>query len=136
MSFQRSSLSCWLTVLGDRALLLVGTAGLAITLAVLGILFSLGAAHLGFLVLIVMLFYIFSFAIGMGPVLLAYEFRSLSHSPARHRRRYLNGGELGGEFAGERDVPLAHCLHRAKLYLLALRCIRRCLVFLLLVPCA
>ncbi|MHB8600526.1 MAG: sugar porter family MFS transporter [Ktedonobacteraceae bacterium] len=53
---------------GRRALLLVGTAGLAITLAVLGILFSLGAGHLGFLVLIVMLLYIFSFAIGMGPV--------------------------------------------------------------------
>ena len=53
---------------GRRPLLLIGTIGLIVTLAALGILFMVGAASLGFFVLIALVVYIISYAIGMGPV--------------------------------------------------------------------
>lgn len=52
---------------GRKPLLLVSTAGVAITLAALGIVFAMGASNAGYLVLICLLAYIISFAIGLGP---------------------------------------------------------------------
>lgn len=53
---------------GRRILLLAGCVGMAITLAAMGIIFAIGASHIGVLILICLLLYIVSFAIGMGPV--------------------------------------------------------------------
>lgn len=61
--------------LGRRPLLLFGTTGCMLTLLATGIIFLVGAKHLGLLLLVVILLYIVSFAIGLGPVywLLASE---------------------------------------------------------------
>lgn len=53
---------------GRRILLLIGCVGMAITLAAMGIIFAIGANNIGILILICLLLYIVSFAIGMGPV--------------------------------------------------------------------
>ncbi|GAC1394573.1 MAG: sugar porter family MFS transporter [Ktedonobacteraceae bacterium] len=53
---------------GRRPLLLIGSVGMAVSLAAMGIFFALGANHIGVLILISLLVYIISFAIGMGPV--------------------------------------------------------------------
>jgi sugar porter (SP) family MFS transporter len=53
---------------GRRPLLLWGLAGIVLTLAASGALFAIGPANAGVLLLIVLLVYIASFAIGMGPV--------------------------------------------------------------------
>lgn len=54
--------------LGRRPLLLIGVAGMVITLIAMGIVFAIGPTHAGWFVLICLLAYIISFAIGMGPV--------------------------------------------------------------------
>jgi sugar porter (SP) family MFS transporter len=56
--------------LGRRTLLLIGTVGLTLSLAVLGIYFSSSTLqhHAGYLALVGLLVYIASFAIGLGPV--------------------------------------------------------------------
>ncbi len=54
--------------LGRRPLLIGGIAGMVITLMAMGIVFALDPAHVGWFVLICLLAYIVSFAIGMGPV--------------------------------------------------------------------
>lgn len=54
--------------LGRRALLLGGIIGMAVTLAGMGIVFAIGANNAGIFILICLLLYIVSFAIGMGPV--------------------------------------------------------------------
>ncbi|HEX8918706.1 MAG TPA: sugar porter family MFS transporter [Chloroflexota bacterium] len=54
--------------MGRRPLLLWGVAGIVVTLTALGITFAIGPSNAGFLVLICLLAYIVSFAIGMGPV--------------------------------------------------------------------
>lgn len=53
---------------GRRALLLSGVGGMVVTLAAMGILFDIGAKHVGMILLIVLLLYIVAFAIGLGPV--------------------------------------------------------------------
>jgi sugar porter (SP) family MFS transporter len=53
---------------GRRPLLLWGAAGMAVALAATGVLFAIGPRNAGVLLLIVLLAYIVSFAIGMGPV--------------------------------------------------------------------
>jgi len=53
---------------GRRPLLLMGLVGMVITLTAMGVIFALGAANVGVLILIALLLYIISFAIGMGPV--------------------------------------------------------------------
>lgn len=53
---------------GRRPLLIWGSAGMALTLTLMGISFAIGPQALGGLVLVCMLGYILSFAIGMGPV--------------------------------------------------------------------
>ncbi|HEX6778911.1 MAG TPA: sugar porter family MFS transporter [Ktedonobacterales bacterium] len=54
--------------LGRRPLLLSGVFGMIVTLAAMGIIFLIGPQHAGWFVLICLLVYILSFAIGMGPV--------------------------------------------------------------------
>lgn len=54
--------------LGRRPLLLSGIFGMIVTLAAMGIVFLIGPQHAGWFVLICLLVYILSFAIGMGPV--------------------------------------------------------------------
>jgi sugar porter (SP) family MFS transporter len=60
---------------GRRPLLLWGVGGIVLSLGATGALFAIGPANAGVLLLIVLLVYIASFAIGMGPVfwLLAQE---------------------------------------------------------------
>jgi sugar porter (SP) family MFS transporter len=55
---------------GRRTLLLIGTVGLTVALAVLGVYFAIPAMqhHAGYVALIGLLVYIASFAIGLGPV--------------------------------------------------------------------
>ncbi|GCE13892.1 sugar porter family MFS transporter [Tengunoibacter tsumagoiensis] len=53
---------------GRRPLLLGGLVGIIISLIVMGFIFLTGASNTGTLVLIALLVYIFSFAIGLGPV--------------------------------------------------------------------
>jgi len=53
---------------GRRPLLLVGSVGMAVALVAMGIIFMVGANNAGVLILIALLVYIISFAIGMGPV--------------------------------------------------------------------
>ncbi len=53
---------------GRRKLLLTGTAGIFVTLAAIGVLFALGPQRFGPVILIAILLYIVSFAIGLGPV--------------------------------------------------------------------
>ena len=53
---------------GRRPLLLWGLGGMVLSLGATGVLFAIGPAHAGVLLLIVLLVYIASFAIGMGPV--------------------------------------------------------------------
>jgi SP family galactose:H+ symporter-like MFS transporter len=53
---------------GRRPLLLVGTAGIVLTLIGIGITFILGPEHWGNLMFALILLYIVSFAIGLGPV--------------------------------------------------------------------
>jgi sugar porter (SP) family MFS transporter len=53
---------------GRRPLLLTGISGMIVTLAAMGIVFLIGPEHAGWFVLICLLVYILSFAIGMGPV--------------------------------------------------------------------
>lgn len=67
---------------GRRKLLLAGTGGILVTLAVLGVLFLFNAQQLGVLILIFILLYIVSFAIGMGP---AYWLMSAELFPTRLR---------------------------------------------------
>ncbi len=52
---------------GRRPLLLFGTSGVFLTLTAAGVIFMLGAAQHGLILLIVILLYIVSFAIGLGP---------------------------------------------------------------------
>jgi len=52
---------------GRRPLLLFGTCGVFLTLTATGVIFMLGAAQHGLILLIVILLYIVSFAIGLGP---------------------------------------------------------------------
>jgi SP family galactose:H+ symporter-like MFS transporter len=54
--------------LGRRLLLLIGIGGMALMLAALGVIFMIGPSSVGVLVLIVLLVYIVSFAISLGPV--------------------------------------------------------------------
>lgn len=54
--------------IGRRALLLTGVSGMLITLAAMGIMFHIGASHVGIILLITLLVYIVCFAIGLGPV--------------------------------------------------------------------
>jgi sugar porter (SP) family MFS transporter len=54
--------------LGRRALLIGGIVGMIVTLAAMGIIFAIGPTHAGWFVLVCLLVYIISFAIGMGPV--------------------------------------------------------------------
>jgi SP family galactose:H+ symporter-like MFS transporter len=54
--------------LGRRLLLLIGIAGMTLMLAALGVIFMIGPASVGTLVLIVLLVYIVAFAISLGPV--------------------------------------------------------------------
>ncbi|HEU5198025.1 MAG TPA: sugar porter family MFS transporter [Ktedonobacterales bacterium] len=53
---------------GRRPLLLTGVSGMIVTLAAMGVVFLIGPEHAGWFVLICLLVYILSFAIGMGPV--------------------------------------------------------------------
>ena len=53
---------------GRRPLLLIGSVGMAVALAAMGIIFLIGPTKIGVLILIALLVYIVSFAIGMGPV--------------------------------------------------------------------
>lgn len=53
---------------GRRTLLLGGIVGMAVTLIAMGLIFLIGPANVGVLILIALLLYIVSFAIGMGPV--------------------------------------------------------------------
>lgn len=53
---------------GRRALLLTGVTGMLITLAAMGVMFRIGASHVGIILLITLLVYIVCFAIGLGPV--------------------------------------------------------------------
>ncbi len=54
--------------IGRRPLLLTGISGMIVTLAAMGVVFLIGPQHAGWFVLICLLLYILSFAIGMGPV--------------------------------------------------------------------
>ena len=54
--------------LGRRPLLIGGIGGMVITLAAMGIVFAIGPSEAGWFILICLLLYIVSFAIGMGPV--------------------------------------------------------------------
>ncbi len=54
--------------LGRRPLLVGGIAGMVVTLVAMGVVFAIGPTHAGWFVLICLLLYIISFAIGMGPV--------------------------------------------------------------------
>jgi sugar porter (SP) family MFS transporter len=54
--------------LGRRPLLIGGIAGMVVTLIAMGVVFAVGPTHGGWFVLICLLAYILSFAIGMGPV--------------------------------------------------------------------
>jgi len=53
---------------GRRPLLTFGIAGMVVTLTAMGIIFAIGPTHAGWFVLICLIVYIISFAIGMGPV--------------------------------------------------------------------
>ncbi len=53
---------------GRRPLLLIGCVGMAAALAAMGVIFLIGPERIGVLILIALLVYIVSFAIGMGPV--------------------------------------------------------------------
>jgi sugar porter (SP) family MFS transporter len=53
---------------GRRSLLLWGLVGMVVSLVATGVLFALGPTNAGVLLLIVLLVYIASFSIGMGPV--------------------------------------------------------------------
>jgi MFS family permease len=53
---------------GRRPLLLWGLGGMVLSLGATGVLFAIGPRNAGVLLLIVLLVYIASFAIGMGPV--------------------------------------------------------------------
>lgn len=53
---------------GRRLLLLIGVAGMTLTLAAMGAIFKIGASSAGTVVLVIMLIYIIAFAISMGPV--------------------------------------------------------------------
>ncbi len=54
--------------LGRRALLLIGVAGMMVTLTATGIVFAVGPSKAAYLILVCVLLYIVSFAISMGPV--------------------------------------------------------------------
>ncbi len=54
--------------LGRQPLLLGGIVGMAVTLTAMGVIFLIGPEHAGWFVLICLLLYILSFAIGIGPV--------------------------------------------------------------------
>ncbi len=54
--------------LGRRALLLIGAAGMLITLTAIGIVFAIGPTKAAYFILVCVLLYIVSFAISMGPV--------------------------------------------------------------------
>jgi SP family galactose:H+ symporter-like MFS transporter len=54
--------------LGRRPLLISGVVGMIVTLTAMGVIFLIGPQHAGWFVLICLLLYIVSFAIGMGPV--------------------------------------------------------------------
>jgi MFS transporter, SP family, galactose:H+ symporter len=54
--------------LGRRALLLIGCAGMMLTLAAIGIVFAIGPSKAAYLVLACVILYIVSFAISLGPV--------------------------------------------------------------------
>ncbi len=54
--------------LGRRALLLIGIAGMMVTLMAIGVVFALGSNKAGYFILACVLLYIVSFAISMGPV--------------------------------------------------------------------
>ena len=54
--------------LGRRALLLGGIVGMTFTLTAMGVVFATDPTHAGPFILICLLLYILSFAIGMGPV--------------------------------------------------------------------
>ncbi len=53
---------------GRRPLLIGGIGGMIVTLAAMGIVFAIGPSKAGWFILICLLVYIISFAIGMGPV--------------------------------------------------------------------
>nr|HET6903804.1 sugar porter family MFS transporter [Ktedonobacteraceae bacterium] len=53
---------------GRRPLLLTSIAGIAITLIILGFIFAFRAGHAGYLTLVVLLVYILSYGIGLGPL--------------------------------------------------------------------
>jgi MFS family permease len=79
---------------GRRPLLLWGLGGMVLSLGATGVLFALGPAHAGVLLLIVLLVYIAAFAIGMGPVfwLLSQElFPTRLRGPGRASRRWRTG---------------------------------------------
>ncbi len=54
--------------LGRRALLLIGIAGMMVTLTAIGVVFAIGPNKAGYFILACVLLYIVSFAISMGPV--------------------------------------------------------------------
>ncbi|MBV9258290.1 MAG: sugar porter family MFS transporter, partial [Ktedonobacteraceae bacterium] len=54
--------------LGRRALLLIGAAGMMLTLTAIGIVFAIGPTKAAYFILVCVLLYIVSFAISMGPV--------------------------------------------------------------------
>jgi len=54
--------------LGRRALLLIGAAGMMVTLAAIGFVFAIGPSKAAYFILVCVLLYIVSFAISMGPV--------------------------------------------------------------------
>jgi SP family galactose:H+ symporter-like MFS transporter len=54
--------------LGRRPLLLIGAAGMLITLTAIGIIFAIGPSKAAYFILVCVLLYIVSFAISMGPV--------------------------------------------------------------------
>jgi MFS transporter, SP family, galactose:H+ symporter len=53
---------------GRRALLLIGCAGMMVTLAAIGIVFAIGPSKAAYLILACVILYIVSFAMSMGPV--------------------------------------------------------------------
>ncbi len=53
---------------GRRPLLTFGIVGMIVTLTAMGIIFAIGPTHAGWFILVCLIVYIISFAIGMGPV--------------------------------------------------------------------
>ncbi len=68
--------------IGRRPLLLIGLIGMIIALAGMGVIFLIGPASIGYLILAALLFYIISFAISLGPV---YWLMSSEIFPNRYR---------------------------------------------------